>query len=688
MMRYFLTIAGFVLVLCAPRTGAAQPEVEKRDSVPLFTRGDITLKVFDVETIEVRPRCECTGECHCTEAADRDENKFATTDAVLAKTPRVTLIRRGEFAPEPVLNGMNSDRFNLTIDGMKIFAACTDKMDPVTAYVESNNLRDLSVHSGAAGGEFGSTIAGSIDMKTQGAKLRPDTPLEAEIGMGYGSAANSYTGLFSVNHSGNRYAISANAMYREAGNYRAGGGATVPFTQFRKWNGAISGLVMVGKRHVLKADLIIDRAYDVGYPALPMDVEYANANILGVTHIFSPSSGVLRSLETKIYRNSVEHVMDDTKRPDVFMHMDMPGYTTTFGAYSKADFGLGAHRVLVKVDAYHTNALAEMTMYPAEEDPMFMLTWPDVDRESLGLYASDTWTFDASNALEFGLRVEMIRSTVLDDFGRDQASVFGQDLSGADLRTMPTAHLTYRRTFGKGMRAWMTAGYTERAPNVSEQYGFYLFNSHDGYDYIGQVDLKNERAWQLDLGFDANAGGWDFRTAVFGYKMPDYILGVVLEGVSPMTHGGNGVKMYRNIGTATMAGASLRAAYEWKNGWELKTTATYTFATNDDGGALPLIPPFENRTSLRRDFKTHFALVEVESAAGQNRVDELYGETPTAGYALLHLRGGTYFEWNGNRLNLSAGVENILDKKYTVHLDWGGIHRPGRNVFVNASFSF
>ncbi len=686
-----IKMSGLVwLLLCVPFFGAAQSsDTLRADTVNYFTRGDISKQVFQVETIEVRPDCRCTGVCNCDgTAADDGRSRFSATDEVLEQNGRISLIKRGNFAFEPVLNGMNSDRLNLTIDGMKIFAACTDKMDPVTAYVETNNLESFAVHSGASGGEFGSTIAGSIDMQTNGARLRPNTPISGEVGAGYNSAALGYTALFSLNHSGKRYAVAASGVYRKSNNYRAGGGEIIPFSQFEKWNGSLSGLYLLGDRNLLRADIIVDDAYDIGYPALPMDVAYAKARIYGLTHRHTMREGALKTVETKVYANTVEHVMDDTKRPDVFMHMDMPGWTKTYGAFVKANIRSGNHTAMVKVDGYLSNALAEMTMYPQDDAPMFMLTWPDVDKQSLGIYVEDQWNVSEKDLFKMGARFETLANTVQNQFGVEQATVFNQDLSGTDRRWMPTANLTYQRRLGDAFRAWVTAGYTERAPSVTEQYAFYIFNSYDGYDYIGQVNLDNERSLQGDIGMETTFGKFNVRGTAFYYRMYDYILGITHPEISPMTHGANGVKMFDNIDGANMVGASLQLGYKMESGWQVSTRSSYTHGSDLAGKPLPLIPAFKNDAKLRYDFKHNFVQMEIHSALKQERVDELYGELPTPGYALLNLRGGTFFEWGENRLSLNAGLENVLDKKYTEHLDWGGIPRPGRNIYVNVSFDF
>ncbi|HTO34978.1 MAG TPA: hypothetical protein VLZ72_01980, partial [Flavobacterium sp.] len=59
------------------------------------------------------------------------EMKMAVTvDEFLASSDQISFIKRGAYAWEPLLNNMSSERSTITIDGMHVFGACTDKMDP------------------------------------------------------------------------------------------------------------------------------------------------------------------------------------------------------------------------------------------------------------------------------------------------------------------------------------------------------------------------------------------------------------------------------------------------------------------------------------------------------------------------------------------------------------------------------
>src|SRR5690606_17270365 len=111
-----------------------------------------------------------------------DENQaksLSTLDEFLEKSPKINMIKRGEYAWEPFINSMATERTVITIDGMRIFGACTDKMDPITSYVEISNLSKAEVISGQQGNAYGATIGGSLDLKrntfnnnTQGWKSR------------------------------------------------------------------------------------------------------------------------------------------------------------------------------------------------------------------------------------------------------------------------------------------------------------------------------------------------------------------------------------------------------------------------------------------------------------------------------------------------------------------------------------
>jgi iron complex outermembrane receptor protein len=127
------------------------------------------------------------------------------------------------------------------------------------------------------------------------------------------------------------------------------------------------------------------------------------------------------------------------------------------------------------------------------------------------------------------------------------------------------------------------AGYGERIPTLSETYGFYLFNRNDGYDYIGNVNLKAEKSWSGDLTFTYFTSSLQVSATGFYKYLPDYIFASAQADIRPMTPGANGVKVYHNIQSATFMVISTSCNLHITFGWLCNSTADLTTS-------LPLLP--------------------------------------------------------------------------------------------------
>ena len=110
-----------------------------------------------------------------------------STEQILSGINGVNMIWRGNFAQEPTLRGLNGGQINVTIDGMAIFGACTDKMDPVSSYIEPNNLKSIIVNYGANDMAFSNSIGGGFNFKIKQPKLNAGKMWSGMTGLGYES---------------------------------------------------------------------------------------------------------------------------------------------------------------------------------------------------------------------------------------------------------------------------------------------------------------------------------------------------------------------------------------------------------------------------------------------------------------------------------------------------------------------
>ncbi|HEY3406321.1 MAG TPA: TonB-dependent receptor [Ohtaekwangia sp.] len=612
-------------------------------------------------------------------------NRSATLEDILNRVPGVCLIRRSAYGQEPVLRGMSGGQINVTIDGMKMFGACTDKMDPVTIYIEPQNLKTMDVKFGSNGAIMGSTVGGTLDMKLAPPVLSP-VLLYGKAGVGFQSAASGMNAYSAFNLSGNRHAYNASVSYRKANDYRAGGGTIVEHSQYEKLNFAVGGKWAAGQ-DTLQANMLWDNGWNIGFPALPMDVGLAKARMYAVSFQRYRCHQRLENLQAKIYYNSVHHTMDDSQREDVIMHMDMPGESTTSGLYVEGKFqAAGKHTLSFRSDFYLNKVLAEMVMYPDDGPSMYMQTWPSSDRSVSGIYIQDNYRISYVTRLTLSARLDLARTTINPGLGRDQLEVFYDLPVGASYEDAKSVNINVRQLLSEQFILDIHAGYGERFPTLSETYGYYLFNRYDGYDYIGNPNLNLEKSWSGDVTLNFYSDRIQAGLSGFYQYMPDYIFAQSAEDISPMTPGARGVKVYHNISSATLAGGELSVLARLTRTLQVISVSKYTWGADHSGWPLPLIAPLSNTTTLQLTQKQLTMQLECESGTAQRRVNESFGEDETPAYAVFNARLGYNFQ--STRMTLNAGFENIFDKAYYTHMDWGNVLRPGRNFLLTLELKF
>lgn len=622
----------------------------------------------------------------------QDDQTQVLIDQLLYTINGVSLIKRGNYAQEPIIRGLSPQQINTTIDGMYVFGACTDHMDPISSYVEPNNLSSIKLNFGPSDEQIGASIGGGFNFNLMKAQLNANHFISGSLGTGYETNSNAYRVLGGIQFSKNRWAIQANGIYRKAQNYRESGGREIHFSQYEKYNFAVNGVVALNENNKLFVDYVQDNGTNIGYPALTMDVSYANAKIGSISHQYRRSGKRIYFWETKMYYNFIDHAMDDTKRPDslVAMHMDMPGTSKTAGFYSNASIRLGKkHFAKVKLNGFANDLHAEMTMYPSNGAEMFMLTIPDTRRMLLGLDFSDKILLSMKMKLTAGARIDYVHSSITTEIGRQTlTSIYNGDLTKTTF--LFNGFLQGSYDFSKKLNLSGGVAKAMRAPSAQEQYGFYLFNRLDNYDYMGNPDIKIEQSWNANVEMTYRNKKMAVSAKLFSYFFEDYITGRKLSGYSSMTSGATGVKQYTNIDHALIAGAEL--TFKWRILKQLffSSSNAYSYGEDDNHIALFMIPPFKTTNTLTYVLKGYKIQLENITAMAQNHVDfNVYGEKRTPSFNVMNLSVGKTFTFKERyKYNIGLSLNNIFDTAYFEHLDVFKINRQGRNLLVNMKFTF
>jgi iron complex outermembrane receptor protein len=619
---------------------------------------------------------------------NRQEKTLSSIDNFLEKSNNITMIKRGNYAWEPAMNNMVSDRLVVTIDGMQIFGACTDKMDPVTSYVDVSNLEKVIIGSGQTGTENGHCVGGGIDLKLPTSQFT-GTGLRTSTDLGYETNGNYFATGLDLEYSGEEFFISVDGIFRKSDNYTAGGDQEVLFSQFQKYNISLQSGYKLNEVHQFDTNIIYDRATDVGYPALPMDVSLAEALITSLTHYYYPEESELKSIESKLYFNTITHIMDDSKRPDVPIRMDMPGWSDTFGFYSKADVLKSLHHLSFDLNSFYNRSLAEMTMFSnnPEEPDMFMLTWPDIRTFYTGVFAKDDWHISNESILSTTLRLGYQINRIADPTGVESLRIFHPDVDDQQNRFLISLSSAYTLKKEKNTLT-LGIGYGERAPSVSEGYGFFIFNSFDNYDYIGNPNLKNEKAFEANVNYVRRFEDLSIGLESSAFFIKDYIIGEIAPDISSMTIGANGVRVYEALNHATIFDIYLNSSYKISNHFSANATIGYNYGQGSNGENLPLIRPFSYIAELNYTKPKFNVAIQIEGNGNQSNFSSFYGENETPAYTILNLNAGNALYGNFGRLFIKYGIENILDKNYSTFADWNNIPRPGRNFYLNLSYLF
>ena len=616
----------------------------------------------------------------------RQEKTLSSIDNYLEKSNRITMIKRGNYAWEPTMNNMASQRLVVTIDGMQVFGACTDKMDPITSYVDVSNLEKVSLVSGQEGTENGHCVGGGIDLQMPQSKFY-GSGLKSSVDLGYETNGNYKSAGLDLEYVGNKFYINADGIFRKSDNYDAGDNNEILYSQFQKYNLSLQSGYKLSDNHVLDANIIYDKATDVGYPALPMDVSLAEAFITSLTHTYKNDSTRIKSWESKLYFNTITHIMDDSKRPDVPIRMDMPGWSDTYGFYTKATLKESKHSLLVNLNGFYNRSLAEMTMYPndSNQPAMFMYTWPDIRTLYTGIYVKDGFALTENKTVSVSARFGYHNNTIAEEVGLESLQIFYPGLEDTKSRFLMSLSADY--TIKKDeYDAAFGIGYGERAPSVSEGYGFFLFNSFDNFDYIGNPNLKNEKALEANLAanYYVNKFKIGFETSYF--YLTDYIIGEVDTSLSAMTIGANGVKIYNALSHASIFDFYVNSTYEISDAFSINGTVGYNYGKGSNDEYLPFIKPFSYLAEINYSRNLFNAALQLHGNGNQTNYSSFYGENETASFAILNLNFGNMFYLKQNKLVLKYGIENLLDTKYSTYSDWNNIPRQGRNFYMNVSF--
>jgi iron complex outermembrane receptor protein len=259
-----------------------------------------------------------------------------------------------------------------------------------------------------------------------------------------------------------------------------------------------------------------------------------------------------------------------------------------------------------------------------------------------------------------------------------------------------------------------------RSPNLYERYTWSTWTMAavmnntvgDGNGYLGDVNLKPEKAHTLSATFDWHAAdrGWEFKATPHYTRVTDYIDAIQWTPGTNLPAAANTANQFNVLKyvnqTARLYGIDLSGHMPLaKTGWGelgLKGLLNYTNGKNlDTGDDLYNIMPLNAKLTLTQKLGGWDNGLELVMVDGKDKVSDARNEIKTPGYSLTNLR--TSYSWKQARVDI--GIENLFDKAYSLPLGgaytgqgmtmsitatpWGiAVPGMGRSLYAGVNYTF
>ena len=428
-----------------------------------------------------------------------------------------------------------------------------------------------------------------------------------------------------------------------------------------------------------------------------MDGSQYKRESLGLRFEKSNIGDVLDKIEAQVYYNYADHVMDNytLRTPSGTGMMAGPMASNvdrrTLGARIKATWRWADYQLISGIDA-QTNEHRKRSGMGI--DTYKDQNWSkDADFHNYGAFGELTWYAAERDRLITGARVD--RASAKDYRARLGSGMMSRpnptlDKTRAD--TLPSGFVRYEHDLNDSpTTVYAGLGHSQRFPDYWE-----LFSPSSGP--AGSVNafdaIKPEKTTQLDAGLQYKTDTLEAWASLYAGEIRDYILFDYAKGSSQA----------QNINARVMGG-ELGAAYQLTSNWKADATLAYAWGKNtSDGKALPQMPPLDTRLGLTYSQDDWSAGALWRIVARQDRIDRNAGNVvgkdfdKSAGFGVFSLNGA--YRINKN-LKVSAGVDNLLDKNYSEHLNMAGnagygypandpraINEPGRTLWTKVDVSF
>ncbi len=604
-----------------------------------------------------------------------DENRAASLGETISSIPGVQSSNFGPGVGRPILRGLDGPRIAVLSGGMSSADVSTVSQDHSPA-IEPFLADQIEVLKGPSTLLYGSGAIGGVVNVVDG--RIPETAIDggfsgrAEMRVA-GGDQHGNTDMVRVDGGNDRFALHADAVYRNAKDYDTPDGRQQNSFIDTK-SGAIGGSLLGDWGFVgLSASRFED---DYGNPGEPGDL--ANGERGGL------SNSVYLQLRQDRYElkgaltdpwgagSGLRYSFGHTDYQHIEFEGDQPG--TTFSKHANEG------RIEASYDAGNgwqgaIGLQGSASSFAAVGEEAFV---PKTDTRQLGVFGVARKSWDALQ-LDLGARIDDVES----------------DPEGLDNRGFTPLSLSVAGGWKLDERWRLTASfdYAERAPAEEELFADGPHLATLAYE-VGNANLDKEAARQVELGLQYQSDRVDAKVSVYYNRFKDFIYLVDTgeqwyfdeeDKYLPIRQWSQRDATFRGVeGEAT-----FHLADNDSGRWDLRAFGDTVRATLADGGGnVPRIAPSRLGAQLRWDNNGWRASL---GATRYNKQDEVAdNETPTAGYTLVDAHAAYHFDSGRLGWELFVDGSNLGNQVARVHTSFlkDVVVLPGRSVSAGVRVFF
>lgn len=658
-----------------------------------------------------------------------------TPDAaqLLRKAPGANVNGNGPLTGIPQYRGMYGDRIKVTVNGSTLSSGGPNWMDPPLSYAPAAQLESLEVTRGIAPVSAGQeTIGGAINAKTWSGDFSNTEEFEVSSRLRAGGQTVDRGSLASaaVVLANDTHKIKVSALDERGNDARFADGDIEP-TEYQRHRFDIGYGVRFGN-HSLQFDYGRNETDDTGTPALPMDIDYIDADLASALYAFD--NGKLAA-NVKIYGSDIEHGMNNYSLRQAPMANGMYRQNIAEGENRGFSVDIASGNWKAGIDGH--SEIHNSNIDNINNPNFFVVNFNDAERDIIGAFVEHKYEFSNGLETELGLRANQV-SMDADEVDGTPAQMM-MSMGGMGMMStmmMPSPGMMLRDNFNNADRSqednnidWVAKAYypasdattlyagfarKSRSASYQERYLWLPMQATaglaDGRTYTGNLELDAEVAHELELGFDVDAKALTLSPRIFYREVDDYIQGTATSDsnasnfvnmMNMMNGTSNAAPLQFNNIDAELYGFDMDWRYSFSNKVSISGLINYvrgkrTDSNNDDN--LYRITPLNASLALNYTANNWGLTIEGVAYDQQDKVSEFNGEQESAGYGLLNARG----QWQITQsARLGFGVDNILNREYQDHLTGtnrvngntdiaNGEKLPGygRNAYARIDFEF